>query len=87
MVRMDDREPVACWVDEETWGRVLDPSLPPGVIALQDTEGQWWRYPLAEFPADEAEVWAAARRDFWRQYLDEAPPVRLPDFRRREPRR
>jgi len=53
----EGREPVQCWVDEEDWGRTLDPSLPPGVIALQDGAGYWWRYPLAEFdvPGDCAE--------------------------------
>jgi hypothetical protein len=47
------------WIDEEAWGRALDPSLPPGVIALQDAEGRWWRYPLAEFPAEDAQIWVA----------------------------
>ena len=30
----------------------IDPSLPPGVIAMQDDSGLWWRYPLAEFTED-----------------------------------
>ena len=29
-----------------------DPSLPAGVIAVQDKDGLWWRYPLAEFAED-----------------------------------
>lgn len=52
-----DVEPSGAWFDEETLGRALDPSLPPGVIALRDVDGLWWRYPLAEFPADNAQVW------------------------------
>lgn len=56
---MDGIKPVAYWIDEEAWGRAPDPSLPPGVIALQDTEGRWWRYPLAEFPDEGAQVWVA----------------------------
>ena len=27
----------------------VDESLPPGAIAIQDDDGAWWRYPLAEF--------------------------------------
>jgi hypothetical protein len=49
----------AWFFDEEAWGRALDPSLPPGVIALQDADGNWWRYPLAEFPAENAQEWSA----------------------------
>ena len=26
-----------------------DPSMPAGAIAIQDGEGNWWRYPLREF--------------------------------------
>jgi hypothetical protein len=29
--------------------RATDPSLPEGVIAVQDSQGRWWRYPLREF--------------------------------------
>ncbi len=31
------------------WAAAIDPSLPPGVIVLADSEGLAWRYPLAEF--------------------------------------
>ena len=34
------------------WDDLVDPSLPPGVIAVQDSEGNWWRYPLVEFTGD-----------------------------------
>ncbi len=37
------------WLPEEFWERATDPSLPPGVISLQDHAGLWWRYPLVEF--------------------------------------
>lgn len=36
------------WLDE-AWASAEDPSLPPGVIKLQDSAGNWWRYPLVEF--------------------------------------
>jgi len=49
-------EPV---IDEVAWGRAVDPGAPPGVIVLRDADGQWWRYPLAEFPAGTAQVWTA----------------------------
>jgi hypothetical protein len=29
--------------------QAADPSLPEGVIAVQDSGGRWWRYPLCEF--------------------------------------
>jgi hypothetical protein len=29
--------------------QAADPSLPAGAIAIQDGEGNWWRYPLCEF--------------------------------------
>lgn len=48
------------WIDEEALGRALDPALPPGVIALQDANGDWWRYPLAEFADDSAQTWTAS---------------------------
>lgn len=47
------------WVDEEAWGRAVDPTLPADVIALQDVNGDWWRYPLAEFPDSDAQIWTA----------------------------
>lgn len=53
------RELAATWIDEEAWGRAVDPDVPPGVIALCDTNGEWWRYPLAEFPAEDAQAWTA----------------------------
>jgi hypothetical protein len=43
------------WVDEEAWGRALDPSLPPGVIALKGSDGKWWRYPLCEFDVEDSD--------------------------------
>jgi hypothetical protein len=47
------------WIDHEVWDEACDPSLPEGVIALQGRDGLWWRYPLAEFPAEETREWSA----------------------------
>ena len=30
----------------------VDPSLPPGVIGIKDSDGLTWRYPLTEFTED-----------------------------------
>jgi len=49
-------------IDEEAWGRAVDPAAAPGVIVLRDASGKWWRFPLAEFPAEHAQVWTAPER-------------------------
>lgn len=41
-----DEEPL---ISIEMLRAATDPSLPPGVIAVRDKDGFWWRYPLAEF--------------------------------------
>lgn len=33
----------------ELWDAATDPSPSPGVVAFMDSDGKWWRYPLAEF--------------------------------------
>jgi hypothetical protein len=36
-------------LSSEAWAAAIDESLSDGVIAIQDGDGLWWRYPLAEF--------------------------------------
>jgi hypothetical protein len=45
----DQAEGLAMWLSDAEWDACVDPSLPPDVVALQDDEGLWWRYPLIEF--------------------------------------
>jgi hypothetical protein len=47
------------YIDHAVWDEACDPSLPEGVIELQDRDGKLWRYPLAEFPADGVQKWQA----------------------------
>lgn len=37
------------WTGDEAREVAADPSLPPGTVAFQDSDGLWWQYPLAEF--------------------------------------
>jgi hypothetical protein len=52
-----DQQPVMSWVDKIGIGLALDPTLPPGVIALRDSDGRWLRYLLAEVPAAQTQEW------------------------------
>lgn len=40
--------------DSDVIDSALDESLPSGVIAVQDDERDWWRYPLPEFTEGES---------------------------------
>lgn len=50
---MDERPvPGSAVFTAETLRAAVDPDLPAGVIAIQDADGRWWRYPLSEFTED-----------------------------------
>jgi len=51
-VSASEQEPAAL-IPAAWLAAAVDPSLPPGVIAIKDGDGLWWRYPLAEFAVED----------------------------------
>lgn len=49
---MSEQEPVPL-IPAEMLEAAVDPSLPAGIIGVEDSSGDVWRYPLAEFAVED----------------------------------